>query len=181
MIPFVGRSQCLLFHRSSASSCHHVRVRMAARCPQGLRAQGQMPSPPVADQPVRGRSSVRTEGLGSEEESQDGQPGAPHPSLTTAAHISTPGAGSDHLQTRGVSRGSPEVSTFDGQRGHELPRNPDPQGLTPGCRGQWVTWGLAGDRNRSWSLRGCVVPESLNPLPVHILGCQTGRESLSFM
>lgn len=131
--------------------------------------------------PVRGWLTLRTEGLRSEEESQDGQPRASPPSLTKAAHISAQGGGSDHLQTRGVTRGSPEVSTLDGQGGNELPRNPNPQGLTQGCRGQRVMWGLARDRNRHRGLWGCVVPEPPNPLPVHILGCQTGHDSLSFM
>lgn len=100
---------------------------------------------PTSCHPIRGQLSLHSEGLRSAEKSQDGQPRASCPSLTKGC---PQGGGSDHLQTRSVPRASPEVCTSDGQGGNELPRNPNPQGLTQGCRGQRVIWGLARARNR---------------------------------
>lgn len=102
--------------------------------------------------PVRGWLTLHTEGLRSEEESQDGQPRASPPSLTKAAHISAQGGGSDHLQTRGVTRGSPEVSPWMGREVTSSPgtliRRGSPRAA--GANGSCGAWPGTGTGTGAW-------------------------------
>lgn len=93
-----------------------------------------------------------------------------------------PRGGFDHLQTCSVTGSRPEVSTFYRREDNE------PLGIlihrgSPRAVGanRLSLWGVASDGSRCYRLEDCVVPESFKPLQIHILSCQIGQDSLSFI
>lgn len=92
--------------------------------------------------------------------------------------VSTLGGGFDHRQGCSVTGGSPDLSTFHRREVVSIPYllTPRPAGVHGASVG-----GTAGDTSSCWSPGHCVHLESLNPSQTHVLGCQRGQDSLSFI